>query len=77
MKDMLIERALKSLAIVALILVIICSLSWLMERPNRYQFMVTGGFAGGKAMIGVRTDTCTGRMEYVVMRDLTIYKETE
>ncbi len=66
-----IDCALKSLAIAALVLFIICSLSWLVQRPNRYQLMVEGG-------VLIRLDTITGRAEYL-LPDLKPYdiKTTE
>ena len=56
-----VDRTLKILAIVALTLFIFCSLSWLVQRPNRYQLI----HAMTEPVVYVRMDTLTGKMEYI------------
>jgi hypothetical protein len=53
-----IDRILKILAIIALSLFIICSVSWLVQRPNRYQLLWPG-------VNGLRIDTYTGEIERI------------
>jgi len=54
-----IDRILKMLAIAALALFIICSVFWLVQRPNRYQLMLSSSGL-------VRIDTLTGRVTMTV-----------
>lgn len=50
-----VDSVLKVLAIIALASFIICSVSWLVQGPNRYQLVVSSSGL-------VRIDTLTGRV---------------
>ncbi|MGA2466094.1 MAG: hypothetical protein ABSH06_17305 [Thermodesulfobacteriota bacterium] len=51
----LMNSLLKVLAIIALSLFILCSVSWLKQKPNRYQLLWPG-------QNGLRIDTYTGEI---------------
>lgn len=60
----LVDCALKVFAIIALVLFIICSVSWLVQRPNRYQLLWPGAN-------GLRIDTYTGEIELIKYHDIS------
>jgi hypothetical protein len=64
-------KVLRVLAIMALASFIICSVFWLVERPNRYQIVISGGTPirldtlTGTACILIPARTAAGNIEYV------------
>ncbi len=61
-----VDSVLKALAVVALVLSIVCMVSWLVERPGRYQR--AGRYqmvAMGDAVV-IRLDTVSGKFEAFV-----------
>ncbi len=59
-----IDCVLKVLAIIALSLFIICSVSWFVQRPSRYQLLWPGAN-------GFRIDTYTGEIELIKHHDIS------